>query len=92
MNFLTHMTHVFLNLFLNRRTLKIPFISVSVPPDIDDETTSSDVSVHEGGNTSLVCQARGRPPPRIVWRREDNKGIVVRNPAKEQKGDPPRSW
>lgn len=43
----------------------------SVPPDIIDEETSSDVTVREGENATLVCRAKGHPVPRIIWKRED---------------------
>ncbi|KAI4487737.1 hypothetical protein M0802_011883, partial [Mischocyttarus mexicanus] len=29
----------------------------------------------------LTCRARGVPPPRVLWRREDSKGIIIREPA-----------
>uniref|UniRef100_T1I1G6 Ig-like domain-containing protein n=1 Tax=Rhodnius prolixus TaxID=13249 RepID=T1I1G6_RHOPR len=50
-----------------------------IPPDIIDSGTSSDTIVEEGDNVTLVCTARGHPPPRIVWRREDGRSITVYN-------------
>uniref|UniRef100_A0A1B6DBF6 Ig-like domain-containing protein n=1 Tax=Clastoptera arizonana TaxID=38151 RepID=A0A1B6DBF6_9HEMI len=63
-------------------------IDVQVPPDIIDDGTSSDVTVHEGENVTLVCKATGHPEPKIVWRREDGEHIMVKKPAKDIfKGD-----
>ncbi|CAK9811834.1 Lac [Anthophora quadrimaculata] len=55
-------------------------LSIVVPPDFIPEDTSSDVMVREGGQVKLTCSARGVPPPRIVWRREDWKDIIIRKP------------
>lgn len=33
--------------------------------------------VREGGNETLVCAARGSPPPVITWRRENNLPFTV---------------
>jgi hypothetical protein len=54
------------------------FTCVSVPPDITDEETSSDITVQEGENATLVCRATGHPVPRILWRREDGESLVLR--------------
>ncbi|KAE8746446.1 hypothetical protein FOCC_FOCC006812 [Frankliniella occidentalis] len=43
------------------------------------QETSGDTMSPEGGNLKLRCRARGYPPPRIVWKREDGADIVVRN-------------
>lgn len=51
---------------------------VSVPPDISDEETSSDITVQEGENATLVCRATGHPVPRILWRREDGESLIIR--------------
>lgn len=60
--------------------LKFQFL---VPPDIVYEETSSDLSVREGDNVSLVCRATGHPPPRIIWRREDADYILMRKSLRE---------
>ena len=52
-------------------------IQVQVPPDIVDEASTSDVTVNEGDNVTLTCVAKGKPAPRIVWRREDGQKIIV---------------
>lgn len=46
-----------------------------MPPKLDDENTSSDTDVREGSDVSLRCRASGSPPPKIKWRREDQKDI-----------------
>ncbi|XP_022913132.1 lachesin-like [Onthophagus taurus] len=53
-------------------------IDVQVSPDIDDEGTSGDVTVTEKDNVTLTCRARGQPEPRVLWRREDSKHILLK--------------
>ena len=48
-------------------------ITVLVPPDINLDQTSSDVTETEDGNVTLFCRASGQPTPKITWRREDGK-------------------
>lgn len=65
---------------MNTATMKkqLGCIQVQVPPDIDDDqSTGSDVTANEGDNVTLTCVARGKPTPRIVWRREDGQKIIV---------------
>lgn len=50
-----------------------------MPPDIQLEKTSSDTTVNEGEDATLVCHATGRPLPTIIWRREDGKAFHVKN-------------
>lgn len=38
----------------------------TVPPKISN--ISSDITVNEGSNVTLVCMANGRPEPVITWR------------------------
>lgn len=52
-------------------------IEVQVPPDIMDESSTSDVTIKEGDNVTLMCRATGKPTPRIIWRREDGQRIVL---------------
>lgn len=40
--------------------------SSAVPPKIYD--ISSDITVNEGSNVSLICTASGKPEPSISWR------------------------
>uniref|UniRef100_A0A8C5N0Z5 Limbic system associated membrane protein n=1 Tax=Leptobrachium leishanense TaxID=445787 RepID=A0A8C5N0Z5_9ANUR len=42
------------------------YLIVQVPPKISN--ISSDVTVNEGSNVTLVCMANGRPDPIITWR------------------------
>nr|XP_014433230.1 limbic system-associated membrane protein isoform X3 [Pelodiscus sinensis] len=42
------------------------YLIVQVPPKIYN--ISSDVTVNEGSNVTLVCMANGRPEPVITWR------------------------
>ncbi|XP_036147545.1 lachesin isoform X3 [Monomorium pharaonis] len=55
-------------------------LSIVVPPDFDTEATSSDMMVGEGGQVKLTCRARGVPEPRVSWRREDGRNIIIREP------------
>jgi hypothetical protein len=54
---------------------------VVVPPDIINEDTSGDVMVPEGGTVKLTCRARGYPVPHVLWRREDNIDLVIKEPT-----------
>ncbi|GBP44562.1 Lachesin [Eumeta japonica] len=56
-------------------------LDVVVPPDFIPEETSGDVMVPEGGTARVSCRARGTPPPRVMWKREDGQDIVVRDTA-----------
>lgn len=49
----------------------------TVPPDILDYPTSTDMVVREGGNVSMRCAASGFPAPSITWRREGGELISV---------------
>lgn len=51
------------------------YVTVVVPPTIDEEKTSSDTEVREGNDVHLVCDARGAPEPEVKWRREDGFDI-----------------
>ncbi|XP_012219319.1 lachesin-like [Linepithema humile] len=55
-------------------------LSIVEPPDFDSEATSSDVMVGEGNQVKLTCRARGVPEPRVSWRREDGRNIIIREP------------
>lgn len=51
----------------------------SVPPDILDYPTSTDMVIREGSNVTLKCAATGSPTPTITWRRENSDPIPVPN-------------
>ncbi|XP_042878938.1 lachesin-like isoform X1 [Penaeus japonicus] len=53
------------------------YVDVVVPPDIIDRESSGDLTVREGMDVTLTCRAKGHPKPTIMWRREDNKNIVL---------------
>lgn len=50
---------------------------VTVPPNIDDSQSSSDVIVREGANVTLTCHATGSPPPSVKWKRDDGSKIAI---------------
>lgn len=52
-------------------------IFITVPPNIDDSLSSSDVIVREGSNVTLKCRAHGSPTPSIKWKRDDNSKINI---------------
>lgn len=52
------------------------YLAVVVPPDIIDYETSHDMSVDEGQNITLRCEATGLPKPRIEWKRESGKPLM----------------
>ncbi|KOC59299.1 Lachesin [Habropoda laboriosa] len=54
-------------------------VDVLVPPDIlSTGTSEGEVSVLEGENATLSCNASGRPSPRVLWRREKSGFILMR--------------
>ncbi|KAK1120758.1 hypothetical protein K0M31_010964, partial [Melipona bicolor] len=62
---------------------------LSVPPNILDYPTSTDMVVPEGSKVSLHCEATGSPAPNITWRREDGQDITLSNGQKVQSIDGP---
>lgn len=54
-------------------------VIVSVPPDILDYPTSTDMVVREGSNVTLRCAATGTPEPTVTWRRETGGTISLSN-------------
>ncbi|KAJ9579031.1 hypothetical protein L9F63_024862, partial [Diploptera punctata] len=52
---------------------------MSIPPDILDYPTSTDMVVREGTNVTLRCAATGSPQPNITWRREGGEPIPLGN-------------
>lgn len=53
------------------------FLLFTVPPNIDDSLSSSDVIVREGTNETLTCKATGFPQPSVKWKRDDNSKITI---------------
>lgn len=67
-----------LNLLINNGFASVfRFLVFTVPPNIDDALTSSDVIVREGDNVTLRCKAKGSPEPSIRWKRDDGLKIVL---------------
>ncbi|XP_028164796.1 neurotrimin-like [Ostrinia furnacalis] len=54
-------------------------LQVVVPPDIDDDASSSEILIKEGENAALRCVASGTPPPTVAWRREDSRHFKIDN-------------
>ena len=51
--------------------------SPSEPPTPPVQQAQSQVTVSEGSNATLSCQAQGHPAPTIAWRREDGQPIQL---------------
>ncbi|KAG1655512.1 Lachesin [Nymphon striatum] len=50
---------------------------ILVPPDIIEESTSSDLSIREDTDLNLHCHANGFPIPKVSWQREDGRKIEI---------------
>ena len=48
-----------------------------MPPDIDEDKTSNDVTVSEGSNTTLICAAHGLPLPQVQGSRKKRKSLLM---------------
>ncbi|XP_050746331.1 protein amalgam [Drosophila biarmipes] len=62
------------------------YLDVVVPPDIlnqPEHNPQEGVST-EGGSVSLVCSATGVPKPRVQWRREAGKEIILRAESRDK--------
>ncbi|KAH7728772.1 Immunoglobulin I-set domain containing protein [Aphelenchoides avenae] len=51
------------------------YLDLRIPPLVSRSSTPSAVEVQEGHNVTLSCQARGNPPPSVIWRRQDRQII-----------------
>ncbi|ODM98518.1 Lachesin [Orchesella cincta] len=63
-------------------------LKVVVPADIIDLETSNDVVVAENQPATLKCKAKGYPPPKVRWKRQDGAPLPIskeflRNPAEK---------
>jgi hypothetical protein len=66
----------------NNRVMDNRTVIVTDKPIILEEFSSSDVTVREGEDLELRCNASGRPHPTIMWKREGNNilpggGVVI---------------
>ncbi|XP_058634316.1 neuronal growth regulator 1 isoform X5 [Onychostoma macrolepis] len=72
---------------------KLIQLIVKVPPKIYD--ISSDITVNEGSNVSLICSASGKPEPKISWRHispsarkyESGEYLNITGITRDQAGD-----
>ncbi|XP_065128669.1 neuronal growth regulator 1 isoform X1 [Paramisgurnus dabryanus] len=72
---------------------KLIQLIVKVPPKIYD--ISSNITVNEGSNVSLICTASGKPEPKISWRHitpsarkyESGEYLNITNITRDQAGD-----
>ena len=56
----------------------------AVPPTIvDADSSASHITVREGLRATLTCRGDGVPPPRVTWRREDGRPILIGEKKKE---------
>nr|XP_036677643.1 lachesin [Drosophila suzukii] len=62
------------------------YLDVVVPPDIltHPEHNSEESVSTEGGSISLVCSATGVPKPKVQWRREAGKEIILRAESRDK--------
>ncbi|XP_040566697.1 limbic system-associated membrane protein isoform X2 [Lepeophtheirus salmonis] len=56
---------------------KLGYLTVVVPPRIEDSMSSGDKVRTEGSNVTLECTARGSPKPTVTWKREDGRNINI---------------
>ena len=57
----------------------INFLTLLVPATIRDEFSSGNLTVTEGRQVTLVCNATGTPMPHVTWTMRSNKVSLVRN-------------
>lgn len=57
----------------------INFLTLLVPATIRDEFSSGNLTVTEGRQVILVCNATGTPMPHVTWTMRSNKVSLVRN-------------
>ncbi|XP_043063813.1 lachesin [Drosophila ficusphila] len=62
------------------------YLDVVVPPDIlnDPEHNLEEGVSTEGGSISLLCSATGVPKPKVQWRRDAGKDIILRSESRDK--------
>lgn len=71
---------------LSLAVTQVTYLDVTEPPDIIDERTPGELRVRENEPLKLTCEARGNPPPRITWKREDGHDLHL-SPRDDPKGE-----
>lgn len=68
--------------------LQSGYLDVVVPPDIlnHPEHNPEDGVCQEGGSISLMCSVTGVPRPKVLWRREAGKEIILRTDGRDKTG------
>lgn len=89
-NFIDHCITNIVNFYAFRLALffQSGYLDVVVPPDILNHPTHNleeGVST-EGGSIALECSAIGVPEPKVQWRREAGKEIILRADSREKQG------
>ncbi|KAL1449078.1 hypothetical protein WDU94_000313, partial [Cyamophila willieti] len=57
---------------------QVGYLDVTIPPNILDDDPPDGYMVMEGDSITLQCKATGIPEPKVEWKREDNRNIVLR--------------
>ncbi|XP_015012792.2 lachesin [Drosophila erecta] len=64
------------------------YLDVVVPPDIlnHPEHNPEEGVCQEGGSIALICSVTGVPRPKVLWRREEGKEIILRTESRDKTG------
>ena len=60
-------------------TCDVGVVARSVPAEIAEDLSSSDVTVQEGDSVWLHCNVTGVPPPAVTWHRRTTSGRDTRD-------------